>query len=76
MADHRATHQAIERQFTHQPPQGQEDVQDHEQVRAGARELAHRWADLLPAGEERNLAIRHLRYAVMWGNAALAMARS
>lgn len=72
---HRLTYHAIDHQFTHHPPRTDVDVQVHETLRAGARDLAHEWNDLLPDSEEKTEAMRRLREAVMWANAALAVAR-
>jgi hypothetical protein len=44
----------------------------YEEIRASAKALAHVIDRLVPRGDDKRQAIRTLREAVMWANAAIA----
>lgn len=57
--------------FTYHPPQpGQPETYQH--LRAAGQAFAATILDLVPPGEERRQALRDVRSAVMWSNAAIA----
>ena len=58
--------------FTYHPPTG-DQPQRYENIRAGARALAHIIAQNTPAGADQSAAIRKLRECVMTANAAIAL---
>jgi len=62
----------LENWFTHHPPAGPGEVAIYQEIRKGGRELAELIVDEVPAGIERDEALRHVRAAVMWANAGIA----
>lgn len=44
----------------------------HEWVRSTLGRVAHDFADSLPAGREKSLAMTHLEETMFWANAAIA----
>ncbi|SDP60485.1 hypothetical protein SAMN04487905_10611 [Actinopolyspora xinjiangensis] len=61
----------IESRFTYHAPTD-DRIEQHEQVRAEVRELAHRLNDTLPEGREKSVVMTKLEEALMWANAAIA----
>lgn len=57
--------------FTYHAPTGDQAVV-YEAIRAHGREFAHIINNLVPDGPDKTVAIRTLREAVMWANAAVA----
>lgn len=62
----------IEKLFTYHPPKD-DQPQRYEQIRDGAKAFAHTIMELTPASREQSVAIRKLREAVMYANAAIAI---
>lgn len=65
------TKQKIDLLFAHHPPKD-DQLSRYERVRNEARSLAHTILETAPPGEDRQAAIRALRKAVMFTNAAIA----
>lgn len=66
-------HAELERRFMHH--QATEATRgQHEQIRARCLTLADYLNELLPDGNEKELAIMHLEEVKMWANAAIAQA--
>lgn len=61
----------IENDFTYHAPK-EFDIQKFQLIRDNARQLAHLFADLVPAGKESAVALTKLNEAVMWANAGIA----
>lgn len=61
----------LERLFTYHPPIGNQPER-YEHLRRKGHELAALIQDLAPDSAERTIAVRNVREAVMWANAAIA----
>lgn len=66
-------HDDIDNRFEYHPP-SPEKIRQHERVRSYLRQMAHEFADSLPAGREKSLALTKLEEAMFWANAAIARA--
>lgn len=62
----------IAREFAHHPPSSPAIGDLHTACRSQCRGVAEWMLANLPWCEERGEAIKHLRLAMMWGNAAIA----
>ena len=60
--------------FTYHPPQGSEDVERYERIREAGLAFATAIVTDAPASPDRSTAVRAVREAVMWANAAIATA--
>jgi hypothetical protein len=63
---------SLENWFTHHPPADEEAVQVYQEIRNGGREFAGLIVDQCPLSHERDEALKKIREAVMWANAAIA----
>lgn len=61
----------IENDFRYHAP-SPEAVEDMVALRSIARELAHRFADMVPVGRELATALTKLEEAIMWANAGIS----
>lgn len=61
----------INNRFVYHAPD-EDDVSDHEEVRAECRSLALHLNLILPDGREKSLALTHLEEVMFWSNAAIA----
>ena len=66
----------IEHDFTHHPPRGPGDVEDHEHVRSMIKGVALGLDRVIPDSREKSLAVTKLEEAMFWANAALARNRT
>lgn len=66
------TNDDLENWFGYHPPSTPAITEAHEFVRREALELATMFNALLPEGAEKTLALRKIREASMWANAAIA----
>ena len=64
--------QRIVHEFAYHPPPRPEVAEAHEQVRAICREAAEKLSALVPATNEREEMLHHLRLAMFWANAGIA----
>lgn len=62
----------LENWFTHHPPANEGVAQVYQEIRNGGLELAKLIVDECPRSHERDEALRKVREAVMWANAAVA----
>jgi len=62
----------LDHRFAYHPPKDEFVRNQHEDVRAACQYVAQFFADTLPAGRERSLAITKLEEAMFWANAAIA----
>jgi hypothetical protein len=62
----------LENWFTHHPPANEGVAQVYQEVRNGGREFAELIVDECPLSYERDEALKKIREAVMWANAAVA----
>jgi hypothetical protein len=62
----------LSNRFDYHKPADPQTVQDHEEVRAKAKDLAVVLNRLVPPGREHALAITKLEEAMMWANAGIA----
>lgn len=58
--------------FGYHPPSSEDIANGHDFVRRECRELAGMLNKILPEGAEKTTALRKVREAAMWGNAAIA----
>lgn len=65
-------HERIDHDLTNHAPSGLEVVARFEAIRAEAKDLAHRLADVCPPSRELSLALTAVEQAVMYGVAAIA----
>lgn len=66
------TNDDLDNWFGYHPPSAPAIAEAHEFVRREALELATMFNALLPEGAEKTLALRKIREASMWANAAIA----
>jgi hypothetical protein len=57
--------------FTYHPPKNGQQI-DYVAIRAAGLRMATLLDEVVPDGPDKDEAIRHLRAAVMWSNAAIA----
>lgn len=62
--------------FAHHPPPDDATVARHEEVRAAVRDCYDRLDAVVPFTPERTACYERLREAMMWANAAVALASS
>lgn len=62
----------IDKRFTYHAPKSGDQTARYAQLRAHAKHLAQKIAELTPESREQSLALTHLEQAVMWANAAIA----
>lgn len=65
-------HDRIDRDLTYYPATSDQQREDHEAVRAAAREFSHQIIDLCPAGRHLSLALTHIEDAMHQSNHAVA----
>jgi hypothetical protein len=65
----------LRNRFQYHPPQSENDVSLHEDVRHELLSAAETLNAILPDGREKALVVTHLEEAMFWANAALARAR-
>lgn len=66
-------HERLSFVLTNQPPRDGDVVARFEELRIPAKEYGHTILDLCPPCLERDQAVLHLRHAVMWATAAIAL---
>lgn len=62
----------LDHRFGYHAPKDDATVKRHQTVRNATRDLADHYAEALPAGREKSLALTKLEEAMFWGNAAIA----
>ena len=62
----------LDHRFGYHAPKDDATVKRHQTVRNATRDLADHYAETLPAGREKSLALTKLEEAMFWGNAAIA----
>lgn len=62
----------IETRFAYHPPDDQETINRHGNIRRGLRIAAEVVNHNCPEGREKSLAVTKLEEAMMWANAAIA----
>ena len=62
----------LHHRFGYHAPKDDATVKRHQTVRNATRDLADHYAETLPAGREKSLALTKLEEAMFWGNAAIA----
>lgn len=67
-----ALHERIENDFRYHPPQGPDQTERYNKIRAVARGYAHELVELCPPSRELSLALTKLDEAVMHANSAVA----
>jgi hypothetical protein len=65
--------EVIRNQHAYHPPTDQATITAHQIVRAKTLGLAIFFENLLPEGDEKEYALKAIREAMMWGNAAIAI---
>lgn len=66
------THADIENQFAYHQPPTSEVGDRHSRVRDECGTLARTLTELAPRGDELEEALKHVRMAMFWANAAIA----
>ncbi|MDE1673858.1 DUF7681 family protein [Nocardia gipuzkoensis] len=62
----------IENRFAYHPATTPERRDEHEDIRAQHKALAHHIDRVVPPGREKSLALTNLEQAMFWANAAIA----